>query len=62
MMFWWLQKNKEQSLNTLGGQLYDIMTGQVDYEARAKMTKVRIKDLVSRELPIDTKGFYPKCA
>jgi len=62
MMFWWLQKNKEQSLNTLGSQLYDIMTGHIDYEARAKMTKVRIKDLVSRELPIDTKGFYPQVA
>jgi len=62
MMFWWLQKNKDLSGLTATQKLYDTMTGKVSVVERAKMTKVRIKDLVSRELPIDTKGFYPKCA
>lgn len=62
MMFWWLQKNKELSINDLYNKLFAIMTGHVSCEARAKMTRVTIGSLVSRELPIDTKGFYPKCA
>lgn len=62
MMFWWIQKNKEQSLNTLSNKLYDTMTGKVSMSERAKMSRVTISSLVNRELPIDTKGFYPKCA
>ena len=62
MMFWWFQKNKDISGITATQKLYDTMTGCVDFVSRAKMTKVTINSLVSRELPIDTKGFYPKCA
>lgn len=62
MMFWWLEKNKDLSSNDLCTKLFDIMNGYVSNEARAKMSRVTIKSLVSRELPIDTKGFYPKCA
>lgn len=62
MMFWWLQKNKDLNGNVKCDKLYDTMTGKVDFSARAKMTKVTIGSLVNRELPIDTKGFYPKCA
>ena len=47
---------------TMSSKLYDTMTGKVSYSERAKMAKVRIKDLVNRELPIDTKGYYPKVA
>lgn len=61
-MFWWLQKNKDLNGNTLSQKLFDTMTGHIDLNERAKMSKVRICDLVGRELPIDTKGFYPKCA
>ncbi len=62
MMFWWLQKNKDLNSILKCDKLFDIMTGKVDFSARAKMTRITIKDLVSRELPFDTKGFYPKCA
>ena len=62
MMFWWLQKNKDFSGIEKCNKLFDMMTGKVDMSARAKMTRVTIDSLVSRELPIDTKGFYPKCA
>ena len=61
MMFWWLQKNKDLSGNTMSQKLFDIMIGKIDYTSRAKMSRVTINCLVSRELPIDTKGFYPKC-
>lgn len=62
MFFWWSQKNKDNSYMTMSSKLYDTMTGKVSYSERAKMAKVRIKDLVNRELPIDTKGYYPKVA
>lgn len=62
MMFWWLQKNKDLNSRDMSQKLFSTMTGKVSISERAKMAKVRIKDLVSRELPIDTKGFYPKCA
>ena len=57
-MFWWLQKNKDLSSNDLTGILFKLVTGYVDNTARAKMTRTTIKDLVTRKLPIDTKGFY----
>lgn len=57
-MFWWLQKNKDLSSNDLTSILFKLVTGYVDNTARAKMTRTTIKDLVTRELPIDTKGFY----
>lgn len=62
MMFWWLQKNKDLNGTLKCDKLFDTMTGKVDIRERAKMTRVTIKGLVSRELPIDTKGFYPKTA
>ena len=57
-MFWWLQKNKDFSSNDLTSILFRIMTGYVDNADRAKMTRTTIKDLVTKELPIDTKGYY----
>lgn len=62
MMFWWLQKNKDLNGTTKCDKLFDMMTGKVSMSERAKMTRVTIGSLVSRELPIDTKGFYSKCA
>lgn len=62
MMFWWLQKNKDLNGTLKCEMLFDTMTGKVDFASRAKMSRVTIKSLVSRELPIDTKGFYPKVA
>lgn len=58
IMFWWLQKNKDLKSSDMYQKLYDIMTGHVENEVRAKMTRVTIDCLVSRPLPIDTKGFY----
>lgn len=58
MMFWWFQKNKDLKNNDLFQKLFDIMTGYVSADTRAKMTRVTIKSLVSRQLPIDTKGYY----
>ena len=58
MMFWWLQKNKEINKNDQNHLLFSIMTGCVDSSDRAKMSRVTIKELVTRELPIDTKGYY----
>ena len=57
-MFWWLQKNKDCSISEMTDKLFRIMTGYVDNETRANMTRVTISSLVSRELPIDTKGYY----
>lgn len=57
-MFWWLQKNKDLSSNDLTSILFKLVTGYVDNTDRAKMTRTTIKDLVTRKLPIDTKGFY----
>lgn len=57
-MFWWLQKNKDLSSNDLTSILFKLVTGYVDNTDRAKMTRTTIKDLVTRELPIDTKEFY----
>lgn len=57
-MFWWLQKNKDCSTKEMTDNLFRIMTGHVDNSVRADMSRVTIRDLVSRKLPIDTKGFY----
>ncbi len=57
-MFWWLQKNKDFKNNDLYEKLFDTMTGYVSMEARAKMKRITINDLVARELPIDTKGYF----
>lgn len=57
-MFWWLQKNKDCSTKEMTDKLFKIMTGYVNNSDRAKMSRVTIKDLVTRELPIDTKGYY----
>ena len=57
-MFWWIQKNKDLSSNDLTSILFKQVTGYVGNTDRAKMTRTTIKDLVTRELPIDTKGFY----
>lgn len=57
-MFWWLQKNKDCSTKEMTDKLFRIMTGCVDNSDRAKMSRVTIKGLVTRELPIDTKGYY----
>ena len=62
MMFWWLQKNKDLNGRDLSQKLFDTMTGKVSMSERANMKRITIKSLVNRELPIDTKGFYPKCA
>ena len=57
-MFWWLQKNKDCSTKEMTDNLFRIMTGHVDNSVRADMSRVTIRDLVSRKLPIDIKGFY----
>lgn len=57
-MFWWLQKNKDLSSKELTNILFKLVTGYVDNADRAKMTRTTIKDLVTKELPIDTKGYY----
>ena len=57
-MFWWVQKNKDLSSKELTNILFRIMTGYVDNADRAKMSKVTISSLVTRKLPIDTKGYY----
>lgn len=54
----WLQKNKDLSSNNLTSILFKLVTGYVDNIDRAKMTRTTIKDLVTRQLPIDTKDFY----
>lgn len=62
IMFWWLQKNKDLNGKDVGQKLFDIMTGKVSLVERVNMKRITISSLVSRELPIDTKGFYPKVA
>lgn len=58
MMFWWIEKNKDIGSNALTDKLFAIMTGCVSNDSRAKMHKVTFDNLVSRPLPIDTKGFF----
>lgn len=57
-MFWWLQKNKDCSTSELTDKLYKVVTGYVDNSIRASIDRITIKNLVSRELPFDTKGYY----
>lgn len=57
-MFWWLQKNKELSGKEQTDLLFKLITGYVDNSDRAKMTRITISSLVTRKLPIDTKGYY----
>ena len=57
-MFWWLQKNKDSSGSEMTDKLYKTITGYIDNSIRANLVRITIKDLVSRELPIDTKGLY----
>lgn len=57
-MFWWLQKNKDLSNNDLTSILFKMVTGYVDNTDKANMTRTTIKELVTRELSIDTKGIY----
>lgn len=58
IMFWWLQKNKDLNQNDLHSLLFGIMTGCVYSSDRAKMGRITTKELVTRGLPIDTKGYY----
>lgn len=60
MMFWWLQKNKDLNQTHITEKLSDILTGYVSNDIRAKMTKTTIESLVKREIPIDTKGYFPQ--
>ena len=57
-MFWWLQKNKDCNTSELTDKLFKIVTGYVDNSVRSDISRTTIKGLVTRELPIDTKGFY----
>ncbi len=57
-MFWWLQKNKQMSQNEQFEILYKIMTGCVEMSVRAKMTKVTLSMLASRQFSFDTRGYY----
>jgi len=57
-MFWWLQKNKDCNTSELTDKLYKIATGYVDNNVRSDISRTTIKGLVTRELPIDTRGFY----
>ena len=58
MMFWWLEKQKEQSKNELMQRLFHIATGYVDNATRVKMKRITYRGITGRELPIDTKGFF----
>lgn len=58
MMFWWLEKQKEQSKNELMQRLFRIATGYVDNATRVKMKRITYRGITGRELPIDTKGFF----
>ena len=57
-MFWWLRKNKDYSSKEMTDLLFKIVTGYVDNSVRSEMKRITINSLVSRKLPIDTKGFY----
>lgn len=58
MMFWWLQKNKDESTNNLCEFLYSTLIGCVPNSTRVNMQSIRFNDLKSRHLPIDGKGYY----
>jgi len=57
MMFWWLEKNKDISNLDMVTKLFDIMTGSVSNESRANLKRITIKELTTRALTIDTKGY-----
>ena len=58
MMFWWLEKQKEQSKNELMQRLFRIATGYVDNATRVKMKRITYRGITERKLPIDAKGFF----
>jgi transposase-like protein len=57
-MFWWMQKQKELSQIELIERLFNITTGHVSNDTRARMKRITISSLVNRPLPIDTKGVF----
>lgn len=58
MMFWWLQKNKDEPTNNLCEFLYKLLIGYVPSNIRANMTPVTFGQLIARPLPFDCKGYY----
>ena len=58
IMFWWLQKQKDLNSNELVTRMFNIVTGHVSSETRANMARITIATLVTRKLPIDTKGYF----
>ena len=58
IMFWWLQKQKDLNSNELVTRLFNSITGHVSSETRANMHRITIATLVTRKLPIDTKGYF----
>ena len=57
-MFWWLQKNKDCNSSEMTDKLYKIVTGYIENSIHAGLERITLYSLVSRELPIDTKGYY----
>ena len=58
MMFWWLEKNKDEPTVNLCESLYNLLIGYVPNVTRANMHPVTITMLNARPLPIDCKGYY----
>ncbi len=58
MMFWWLEKNKDEPTVNLCESLYNLLIGYVPNVTRANMHPVTITRLNARQLPIDCKGYY----
>lgn len=60
MLFWWLFKYKEYSVDEKVDALFSIMNDQIpDIDIRERVNQVTLDELQNREITIDTKGQFP---
>ncbi len=60
MLFWWLFKYKDFSIDDKVEALFSIMNDKIpDIDIREKVNQVTLEKLQNREITIDTKGEFP---
>lgn len=60
MLFWWLFKYKDFSIDDKVEALFSIMKDQIpDIDIRERVNQVTLNELQNREITIDTKGEFP---
>lgn len=60
MLFWWLFKYREYTIDEKVQALYSIMNDEIpDIDLREKVNQVTVNELQNREITLDTKGEFP---